>query len=82
MEPAVRPINMTRDELNGYLLESFKKFYMDKLSRIEEMSPFKKKYMIAVTKLLINDSYLSEQMKGEMPQEIKEFFDKYILSLF
>jgi len=69
---------MSRDELNGHLLESFRKFYMDKLSSLDEMSPFKKKYMIDVTKLLINDSYQSEMMKGEMPQEMKEFFDKYI----
>ena len=58
---------------------AFRKFYVDKLSRLEEMSPFKKKYMIDVTKLLINDSYLSEMMKGEMPREMKEFFDKYII---
>ncbi|TFH47060.1 MAG: radical SAM protein [ANME-2 cluster archaeon] len=78
VEPVVKPVNMTRDELNGHLLESFRKFYMDKLSRIEEMSPFKKKYMIDVTKLLINDSYLSEMMKGEMPREMEEFFERYL----
>ena len=67
-----------KDYFKYNLLESFRKFYMHKLSRLDEMSPFKKKYMIDVTKLLINDSYLSEMMKGEMPQEMKEFFDKYI----
>lgn len=78
VEPVVRPVNMSREVLNEYLLESFRKFYMDKLSRVEEMSDFKKQYMIDVTKLLISDSYLSEQMKGEMPEAVKEFFEKYI----
>ena len=78
VEPVVKPVNMSREELNGYLLESFRKFHMDKLSRLEEMSPFKKKYMIDVTKLLINDSYLSEMMKGEMPREMEEFFERYL----
>ena len=51
---------------------------MDKLSTIEEMSEFKKNYMIDVTRLLINDSYLANQMKGEMPPEAKKFMEKYI----
>ena len=79
VEPVVRPVAMSRDELNGHLLESFRLFYMDKLSRVDEMSDFKRRYMIDVTKLLINDSYLSELMKGgEMPMAVKELFDKYI----
>ncbi|HEY9247081.1 MAG TPA: radical SAM protein, partial [Candidatus Methanoperedens sp.] len=78
IEPIVRPINMTREELNKYLLRAFREFYMDKLEKIEEMSEFKKNYMIDVTKLLINDSYLSSQMKGEMPPGAKQFIEKYI----
>lgn len=78
VEPIVRPINMTRDELNKHLLRAFREFYMEKLSGIEEMSEFKKNYMIEVTRLLINDSYLSNQMKGEMPPKVKRFIDRYI----
>jgi len=48
VEPVVKPVNMSREELNGYLLESFRKFYMDKLFRIEEMSPFKKKVLFNI----------------------------------
>ena len=78
IEPIVKPVNMTREELNGYLLKAFREFYMEKLSRIEEMSDFKKNYMIDVTRLLLNDSYLASQMKGEMPPEAKSFMEKYI----
>jgi len=69
---------MTREELNKHLLAAFKEFYMDKLGHIEEMSEFKKNYMIDVTRLLINDSYLSNQMKGEMPQNVRKLIEKYI----
>lgn len=78
IEPIVKPVNMTREELNKHLLRAFREFYMDKLSTIEEMSEFKKNYMIDVTRLLINDSYLSNQMKGEMPPQAKKFMEKYI----
>ncbi|VVB95444.1 Ribosomal protein S12 methylthiotransferase RimO [uncultured archaeon] len=78
IEPIVRPVNMTREELNKHLLRAFRDFYMGKLEKIEEMSDFKKNYMIEVTRLLINDSYLSNQMKGEMPPDVKKFIEKYI----
>lgn len=78
IEPIVKPVNMTREELNKHLLRAFREFYMDKLSTIEEMSEFKKNYMIDVTRLLINDSYLSSQMKGEMPPKVKALIEKYL----
>lgn len=78
IEPIVKPVNMTREELNRHLLLAFKEFYMDKLKNLESMSDFKKNYMIDVTRLLINDSYLASQMKGEMPPEVKQLIEKYI----
>ncbi len=78
VEPIVKPIGMTREELNKHLLAAFKEFYMDKLGHIEEMSQFKKNYMIDVTRLLINDSYLSNQMKGEMPPNVRKLIEKYL----
>jgi anaerobic magnesium-protoporphyrin IX monomethyl ester cyclase len=78
VEPIVKPIRMSREELNKHLLAAFREFYMDKLGSIEEMSEFKKNYMIDVTRLLINDSYLSNQMKGEMPPKVRKFIEKYI----
>lgn len=78
IEPIVKPRSMTREELNRHLLRAFREFYMDKLERIDEMSEFKKKYMIDVTRLLIKDSYLSNQMKGEIPEKVKRFIEKYI----
>ncbi|MCX9074876.1 MAG: cobalamin-dependent protein [Candidatus Methanoperedens sp.] len=78
VEPIVRPLNMTREELNRNLLRAFREFYIEKLEKIDEMSKFKKSYMIEVTRLLVNNSYLSSQMKGEMPPGAKRFIEKYI----
>jgi anaerobic magnesium-protoporphyrin IX monomethyl ester cyclase len=78
VEPIVKPTGMTREELNKHLLAAFKEFYMDKLGHIEEMSQFKKNYMIDVTRLLINDSYLSNQMKGEMPPNVRKLIENYV----
>ncbi len=78
IEPIVKPNNMTREELNKHLLRAFREFYMEKLSKIDELSEFKRNYMIDVTRLLINDSYLSNQMKGEMPPKVRQFIEKYV----
>lgn len=78
IEPIVKPANMTRGELNMHLLKAFGDFFMEKLERIEEMSEFKKNYMIEVMRLLANDSYLSSQMKGEMPPKVRKFIEKYL----
>lgn len=78
IEPIVKPDNMTREELNRHLLRAFREFYMNKLQTIEDLSEFKKNYMIDVTRLLVNDSYLSNQMKGEMPPKVKQLIEKYL----
>ncbi|HIH43973.1 MAG TPA: radical SAM protein [Candidatus Methanoperedenaceae archaeon] len=78
VEPVVKPVSMTRDELNRHLLRAFREFYMDKLERLDEMSEFKRNYMISVTKLLIEDSYLAGQMKGIIPQKVRRVIEKYL----
>lgn len=63
IEPVVKPQAMTRAELKQALHKCFKEFYMDKLSRFDELSPFKRHYMSEVTKLLTTHSYLAKEMK-------------------
>jgi anaerobic magnesium-protoporphyrin IX monomethyl ester cyclase len=72
VEPVIRPGSMTREELSKELLKAFKTFYIGKLSRLPQMSKFKRDYVIAVARLLASHSYLSEQMKGMagMPTKI------------
>lgn len=85
VEPVVKPIAMTREELNRELLNAFRSFYTFKLSKLDQMSEMKRNYMVGVTRLLVTHSYLAEQMKnlakqmkgveeglGEMPPEVKK----------
>jgi anaerobic magnesium-protoporphyrin IX monomethyl ester cyclase len=71
VEPVVKPIAMTREELNRELLNAFRSFYMFKLGRLDQMSEMKRNYMIDVTQLLVKHSYLAEQMKS-LAQQIKD----------
>lgn len=70
VEPVVKPISMSREELNRELINAFRTFYMGKLAQLPKMSKFKRDYMIAVTRLLATHSYLAKYMKGmgEMPE--------------
>lgn len=74
VEPVVKPISMTRQELNRELVDAFRTFYTGKLSQLPKMSKFKRDYMIAVTRLLATHSYLAKYMKGmgEMPNQMRK----------
>jgi len=53
-----------------------------KLSRLDEMTPYKRQFMIAVIDIIANNSYLAEMMSslGEnadgMPLDIKKYLEK------
>ena len=67
---------MTIDELRDELNRATRLFYMDKFSRLKGMTSFKRDYMIAVMKLLMEHSYLGSQIKSihdSMPEEMKRF---------
>lgn len=76
VEPVVKPKEMTIDEVRQELGRASKVFYMDKLRNLEKMTPEKQEFMIKVTKIISTSSYLAEHMQGEMPEEIKKFFDR------
>ena len=78
VEPVIKPISMTLDELSGALKSAFRDFYMDKLRRLDFLTPFKREYMVKVTKLLAEHSYLKDQMKwlGDMPGEVKALLER------
>jgi anaerobic magnesium-protoporphyrin IX monomethyl ester cyclase len=81
VEPVVKPINMTLYELRQAIGRSSMDFYMDKLSRLDEMTPYKRKFMIAVVDIIANNSYLAEMMRSAggdaegMPVDIKKYLD-------
>lgn len=79
VEPVVKPINMTLHELRQAIGRSSMDFYTYKLSRLDEMTPYKRHFMTAVIDIIANNSYLAEMMKSlgdgadGMPVDMKKY---------
>ncbi len=82
VEPVVKPEKMTIPELEKELARAAKLFFMHKFQNLEKLSRWKQEFMVAVLDLLMNHSYLADQMKGmadgkkKMPPEVMEIFRK------
>ena len=68
INPIIRPDGMTRDELSGQLSSAFMRFYGGKMSTLARLSEHKRTYMVRVAKLLMEESYLADEVKAVMPQ--------------
>jgi len=75
VEPVVKPVNMSIEELSQELLQATRLFYMDKLEKLDGMSSYKKEFMLSVMKLLMEHSYLAKEIKGVIPPEVKKHLD-------
>lgn len=71
VKAVVRPKAMTRGQLERELASAFRRFYLKRLEGLDRMTPFKRDYMLSVTKLLASHSYLKEQMK-DMADKVPE----------
>lgn len=76
VEPVVRPRAMTLDEVRRELGLASRNFYMNKLNNLERLTREKREFMIKVTRIIANNSYLKEHMQGEMPAEIRRLLDE------
>jgi anaerobic magnesium-protoporphyrin IX monomethyl ester cyclase len=78
VEAVVKPLAMSRSELEKDLLETTKKFYMDKMLRFSALSSGKKEFMRSVMELLMRHSYLSEHIRSSaegMPESVKRLLN-------
>ncbi|MGE5237860.1 MAG: B12-binding domain-containing radical SAM protein [Chloroflexota bacterium] len=81
IEPIVKPENMTIDKLRDELNRATRLFFMDKFSKLNGMSAFKRDYMISVMKLLMEHSYIGSQIKSvkdAMPEDVKRFIETHM----
>ena len=69
VEPVIRPRTMTVDEVRSMLLKGFKDFYAHKMDRFSSMPAWKQEFMRSLMKLLMEHSYLKDEMKGLMPPQ-------------
>ncbi|MHB8829333.1 MAG: B12-binding domain-containing radical SAM protein [Syntrophales bacterium] len=78
VEAVVKPVAMSRVELERELLETTKKFYMGKMAGFSALSPYKQGFMRSVMDLLMNHSYLAPHIKAgaaEMPEEVRRLLN-------
>ena len=77
VEPVIKPRHMTLEELGRELGKASQKFYLHKFQNLDNLSPWKREFMLAVFDILVNNSYLAGQMRAmvrdgkEMPAEVK-----------
>lgn len=70
VEPVIKPKTMSLDEVREYLMRGFREFYLDKMDRFPEMPEWKQEFMKSLMRLLMEHSYLKDQMadlKERMP---------------
>ncbi len=80
IEPIVKPVSMTIDELRDELNKATRLFYMDKFLKLKSMSSFKRDYMLATMRLLMEHSCISHQMttvKDSMPEDIRRYIERF-----
>ena len=64
--PILRPVEMSREELSALLSHCFQQFYMNKMKDLDAMPADKRQYLLAVTKLLRENSYLASEVKASI----------------
>lgn len=78
VEPVIKPKQMTMEELGHDLGKAAQKFYMHKFRNMDKLSPWKQTFMLSVFDILINNSYLADQMRAmmkdgkQMPPEVRD----------
>lgn len=64
VEPVLKPVAMTLDEVRNQLFRGFREFYKDKMRQVPKMPEWKQAFMRTLMKLLMEHSYLRDQMAG------------------
>lgn len=64
VEPVIRPDTMTLDQVRQQLFKGFREFYVNKMKQISTMPSWKQDFMKSLMKLLMEHSYLKNQMAG------------------
>lgn len=71
VEPIIRPEAMSLDEVREQLFHGFREFYRNKMRQMRTMPEWKRDFMKSLMKLLLEHSYLRDQM-AEMRAEMAE----------
>ena len=64
VEPVIKPVAMTLDEVHAQLFRGFREFYHNKMKQYLTMPVWKQDFMKKMMMLLLKHSYLRDQMAG------------------
>lgn len=82
VQPVVKPIGMSLAQVEQELAMASKKFFMHKFQNLEQLTPWKQEFMLAVFDILMNHSYLATQMQdmaapgNRMPDSVRAMLKK------
>ncbi len=76
VEPVLKPDRMTLEEMQRELHRATGHFFHDKFKNLDRLTPDKRRFMVRVLKLLIEESYLGKEMHRmasgvEMPEAVR-----------
>ncbi|MEI6564041.1 MAG: radical SAM protein [bacterium] len=64
VEPIIKPVALELEDVREQLFIGFREFYMAKMKRLPSMPAWKQTFMKSLMKLLMEHSYLKDQMVG------------------
>ena len=67
VEPIIKPVAMTTEQVREQLFRGFREFYHSKMKRLPSMPAWKQQFMKTLMKLFMEHSYLRDQMAALAP---------------
>jgi anaerobic magnesium-protoporphyrin IX monomethyl ester cyclase len=74
VEPVVKPESMSLDDVREQLFRGFRKFYENRMAQFRTMPGWKQEFMRTLMKLLMEHSYLKDQM-GQLRDHMPDLPD-------
>lgn len=74
IDPVIKPIHMTIDELDRAIIDCYQSFYMGKLTEILNIKDeFKRHYILSSMKLIMNSSFIVNKLGslGKIPPQVE-----------
>ncbi len=74
IDPVIKPVRMSIEELDRAIIECYQSFYMGKLSDLVNMKDeFKRRYLLSSMKLIMNSSFIVNKLGslGRIPPQVE-----------
>jgi anaerobic magnesium-protoporphyrin IX monomethyl ester cyclase len=75
VEPIIKPVAMTRDELFQEVLNCYQGYYFSKMGEWAKLKdPFKKDYILRSMRVIMSNSFITQHIPklGSMPKKLKK----------